>query len=84
MTMCNYCGSTTGDGRFDWLGRYECNRCRRTRAAAVEAGRLVSVATEVAERAAMWGLSPACDCKHASECDGGDDCQRAPFAADPA
>ena len=55
---CNYCGTETGAGRFDFLGRYQCDDCATKQDAAWEAGRLARVADEVAERAAMWGLDP--------------------------
>jgi hypothetical protein len=56
---CCYCGAVTGSGRFDGLGRYQCDYCREWQAKVAEATRLARVADEVREREAMWGLTEA-------------------------
>lgn len=53
---CIGCGSTTGDGRFDWMGRFTCRGCDGRALAMAEANRLAAVEAEDRERAAMWGL----------------------------
>lgn len=54
--LCCWCGSATGAGTWDWLGRFRCHDCASSQRDSEEASRLLAVAAEVTERAAMWGL----------------------------